>query len=468
VKFFIDQHGCAKNQVDGEEIAARLEDAGYEYVASGEEADLIIVNTCGFIESAKRESIDATLAVKALWPDKKVLVAGCLAQRYPEALMDDMAEVDGVFGNADLSLVTEAVGKTMTGDREAIVPAQPKAISDGYYIRRRLFDFPGVAYVKVTEGCNNRCAYCAIPLIRGDLRSRSIADVRNECRNLIQSGIYEINLIGQDLGAYGWDLAAREENGAKTDLPDLLEALSSLEGDFRIRVLYIHPDHFPKEIFKVMARDPRILPYFDLPFQHASEPILRAMNRTGSIRKYLDLVAMIRASLPESMIRCTFLVGFPGETEEDFKVLQAFQAEAKPDWMGVFAYSREEGTPAYSMKGRIGKKTAAERRKLVESAQETITPERLRRFIGSEVEVIAEESVEGSELSLCRAWMQAPEVDGFTVVKGFVAPGQRARVKIVAVNGVDFEAELAEPARPAGSTGLTGAAKPAAPIGADA
>lgn len=468
VKFFIDQHGCAKNQVDGEEIAARLEDAGYEYVSSGEEADLIIVNTCGFIESAKRESIDATLAVKALWPDKKVLVAGCLAQRYPEALLDDMAEIDGIFGNADLSLVTQAVGKTMAGDREAIVPAPPAAISDDYYIRKRLFDFPGVAYVKVTEGCNNRCTYCAIPLIRGDLRSRNIADVKDECRNLIRSGIYEINLIGQDLGAYGWDLAAKEDSGAKTDLPALLAALSSLEGDFRIRVLYIHPDHFPKEIFKVMARDPRILPYFDLPFQHASEPILRAMNRTGSLRKYLDLVAMIRASLPESMIRCTFLVGFPGETEEDFKALQAFQSEARLDWMGVFTYSREEGTPAYSMKGRVSKKIAAERKKLVESAQEIITPERLRRFIGSEVEVIAEESVEGSELSLCRAWMQAPEVDGLTVVKGVLAPGQRARVKIVAVNGVDFEAELVGWARPAGLASPAGSAKPTAPAGADA
>ncbi|HWR13067.1 MAG TPA: 30S ribosomal protein S12 methylthiotransferase RimO [Rectinemataceae bacterium] len=482
MKFFIDQHGCAKNQVDGEEIAARLEDAGYEYVSSGEDADLIIVNTCGFIESAKRESIDATIAIKALWPDKKVLVAGCLAQRYPEALMDDMAEVDGVFGNADLSLVADSVGKTLAGDRRAIVPAQPATIGGNYYARKRFFDFPGVANVKVTEGCNNRCTYCAIPLIRGELRSRSIEDVMAECRNLIQSGVYEINLIGQDLGVYGWDLRPRDaaddeagggtgagvsaEVGAgagaegKTDLPALLAALSSLEGEFRVRVLYIHPDHFPKDILKVMARDPRILPYFDLPFQHASEGILRAMNRTGSKRKYLDLVATIRAFLPESMIRCTFLVGFPGETEEDFSLLQAFQAEARLDWMGVFTYSREEGTPAYSMKGRVSKKTATMRKNLVESAQEVITSERLKRFVGAEVEVIAEESVEGSELSLCRAWMQAPEVDGLTVVKGALKPGERMRVKIVAVNGVDFEAEPAlsvEPARPAKPIKASGA-----------
>ena len=435
MKFFIDQHGCAKNQVDGEEIAARLEKAGHEYIASGEEADLIIVNTCGFIESAKRESIEATIAIKSRWPDKKVLVAGCLAQRYPEALLGDLAEADGIFGNADLSLVTTSVSDTARGDRRAIAPGQPLAVQGNYYSRTRLFDFPGAAYVKVTEGCDNRCTYCAIPLIRGVLRSRSMDDIIDECRDLLRRGIFEINLIGQDLGAYGRDLA----DG--TDLAALLYRLSSMEGDFRIRVLYIHPDHFPEGILDVMAGDRRILPYFDLPFQHASETILKAMNRKGSPDKYLALIAKIRKALPESMIRCTFLVGFPGETEEDFAILRAFQDKARLDWMGAFAYSREEGTPAYSMKGRVSKKTANARKAIVEAAQEAITNERLQRFIGAEAEVLAEESVEGAELSLGRVWMQAPEVDGLTVVKDHMAPGSRRRVRIVAVNGVDFEAE---------------------------
>ena len=443
MKFFIDQHGCAKNQVDGEEIAARLEDAGNEYVASVEEADLIIVNTCGFIESAKRESIDATIRMKTQWPGKKVLLAGCLAQRYPEALLQDMAEADGIFGNADLSLVKVAVEKTMEGERSALAPAQPPTIDGHFYVRTRLFDFPGVAHLKITEGCGNHCTYCAIPLIRGNLRSRSIDDVARECEILIGAGIYEINLIGQDLGAYGRDMASSADpGGAKNpDLPSLLRRLSSLEGEFRIRVLYIHPDHFPVEILEVMAKDSRILPYFDLPFQHASERILRAMNRKGSSRKYLELIGKIRARLPESMIRSTFLVGFPGETDEDFEILRAFQEEAKLDWLGVFAYSREEGTPAYSMKGRVSKKTANQRKSLIEAAQEPITSERLKRFIGVETEVIAEETVEGSPLSLGRAWMQAPDVDGLTVIKGSVAPGERRKVRIVAVNGVDFEAE---------------------------
>jgi len=453
VKFYIDQHGCAKNQVDGEELVARLEAEGHEYVGEGAQADLIIVNTCGFIESAKRESIDAIIGIKSQWPDKKVLVAGCLAQRYPGELIGDMAEADGIFGNADLSLVGKAAGLTMRGERPAIAPAQPGFIDTRFYKRKRLFDFPGVAHVKITEGCGNRCTYCAIPLIRGELRSRSIEDVVDECRALVGSGIHEINLIGQDLGAYGDDLRTRPETAAGhegaeggaasagPDLPALLGELSSLEGDFRIRVLYIHPDHFPSGILDVMAGDPRILPYFDLPFQHASEPLLKAMNRKGSSWKYLDLVATIRAALPESMIRSTFLVGFPGETDEDFKVLRDFQDEARLDWLGVFTYSREEGTPAYSMKGRVAKKLAVLRKNLVESAQEAITSARLQRFIGAEVEVIAEEPVEGSPLTLGRAWMQAPDVDGLTVLKMNLAPGERRRARIVAVNGVDFEAE---------------------------
>jgi ribosomal protein S12 methylthiotransferase len=444
MKFYIDQHGCAKNQVDGEEIAARLEDGGHEYVSTAEAADLVIVNSCGFIESAKRESIEATIAIKARWPGKKVLLAGCLAQRYPEELLGDMAEADGIFGNADLSLAVDAARKTLEGDREAIVPVQPDEIGGKYYSRRRLFDFPGSTYVKVTEGCDNFCTYCAIPLIRGRLRSRSVEDIVDECRALIGRGICEINLIGQDLGAYGRDLAAGANasgGGRAPGLADLLAALSALEGDFRVRTLYIHPDHFPEGILEVMKRDRRILPYFDLPLQHASERVLKAMNRKGSPRIYLDLIARIRASLDDAMIRSTFLVGFPGETDEDFETLRRFQDEAKLDWLGVFTYSREENTPAYGMKGRVAKKVAEARKASIEAAQEAITGERLRRFIGRTVEALAEEGVEGEKLTLGRAWMQAPDVDGLTVIKGSFAPGATCLARIVGVNGVDLEAE---------------------------
>lgn len=435
MKFFIDHHGCAKNQVDGEELASRLEAAGHRYVPTGDEADCIIVNTCGFIESAKKESIDAALTIKRFWPDKKVLVAGCLAQRYPEALMAEMAEADGVFGNADLSLISQAMRNLEEGYRSSIVVEQPANIPASFFPRRRLFDYPGSAHLKITEGCNNRCSYCAIPLIRGSLRSRSIEDVAAELEALATRGIFEINLIGQDLGAYGRD------SSGESDLVRLLERLERIDGDFRLRVLYIHPDHFPEGLLEIMSSSRKILPYFDLPFQHASEKILLAMNRQGSAGGYLKLIERIRKTLPESMIRSTMLVGFPGESEEDFKVLQDFQREAALDWLGVFSYSREEGTPAYTMKARVAKKLAEARKSSIEAAQEPITARRLRRFIGKEVEVLVEEAVEGASLCLARGWMQAPDVDGLTLVKARLEPGQRAMVRISAVNGVDFEAD---------------------------
>jgi ribosomal protein S12 methylthiotransferase len=436
--------------VDGEEISARLEDMGHEYVPTGDEAELIIVNTCGFIESAKKESIDAALSIKALWPDKKVLLAGCLAQRYPEEILAEMAEVDGVFGNADLSLIGEAASKAIAGQRAVIAPPQTSVISEPYYSRTRLFEFPGSAHVKITEGCDNRCTYCAIPLIRGGLRSRDPEDIFRECKDLVAKGTYEINLIGQDLGSYGVDFKASGTRPA-IDLPGLLKKLSSIEGDFRIRVLYIHPDHFPWGILEAMAEDGRLAPYFDLPFQHASERLLKAMNRRGSSERYLELIARIRSALPESMIRSTFLVGFPGENEEDFEILKDFQRRVKLDWLGVFAYSREEGTPAYSFKDRVTKKLAAARKKEIEDAQGAITDERLRRFIGSSIRVLVEEKVEGETLSLGRGWMQAPDVDGSTVLDGDFAPGALVNARILAVHGVDFEAEPEDTARGEGS-----------------
>jgi ribosomal protein S12 methylthiotransferase len=433
MKFFIDQHGCAKNQVDGEEILARLEAEGHLYVPSAKDADLIIVNSCGFIESAKRESIEAVVQIKAQWPDKKLLLAGCLAQRYPEELLAEMSELDGLAGNADLSGFPAVVASLESGDRKAFVPPQPEVMASSCR-RTRLFDFPGTAHVKITEGCNNRCSYCAIPLIRGGLRSRPMPEILAECSELVARGISELVLIGQDLGSYGTEVPGPR-------LPDLLSALSAMEGHFRVRVLYIHPDHFPEGILEVMARDGRILPYFDLPFQHASRSLLKAMNRKGSAEEYLSLIGKIRKALPDSMIRSTFLVGFPGETEGDFAVLEAFQRDADLDWLGVFPYSREEGTPAYAMKPRVTKKVAEARKRRIEDEQEKITPARLTRFIGSSVEVLVEEEVEGSELSLGRTWMQAPEVDGLTVLKGRFRPGDRVRARIVAVNGVDLEAE---------------------------
>jgi len=440
VRFWIDRHGCAKNDVDGEEISARLEAAGHSCAEGAADADLVIVNTCGFIEDAKKESIGAVVALKAAYPGKRILVAGCLSQRYAAELAADLPEADGIIGNADLSAVLAAAEATLAGERPVSVPEASSSI--GAVRRLRRFDFPGTAHVKATEGCSNFCSFCAIPIIRGALRSRPLNEVESECRDLLAQGVREIVLIGQDLGSYGRDLADASL------LPELLERLTRIDGDFIVRTLYIHPDNFPEPVLSVMAADPRLVPYLDLPFQAASGSLLKAMNRRGSSGKYLDLIARIRASLPDAAIRSTFLLGFPGETDEDFAILRDFQERARLDWLGSFAYSREEGTSAYDMRSRVPKKIVAARRKMIEEAQERITRERLERFVGRELDVLVEERVlpsddgneEQEELSLGRTWNQAPDVDGLTVLRGSAEPGTTVRARILAVNGVDFDA----------------------------
>jgi ribosomal protein S12 methylthiotransferase len=440
--FFIDNHGCAKNQVDAEEISERLEAAGHTYVETADKADLVIVNTCGFIKDAKQESIDAVLELRARHPEVRILVAGCLSQRYAADLDTELTEADGFVGNADLSILPEAAEATLAGQHPVLVPPAPS--SSAAVLRRRLFDFPGTAHVKAAEGCSNNCSYCAIPLIRGPLRSRPLDEVASECRTLVERGISELVLIGQDLGSFGRDSAS---SCSSSLLPDLIRAISRIEGDFRVRILYLHPDNFPEELLDSMAADERILPYFDLPFQHASARILRAMNRRGNAEAYLDLLARIRSVFPEAAIRSTFLIGFPGESEEDFGELRQFQEAAKLDWLGSFAYSREEGTAAYSLKGRVPASLVSARRKAVEEAQERITRERLERFIGMELDVLAEEIFERpegkpdeEELTIGRAWNQAPEVDGLTVIRGRVEPGTVVRVRVLRLAGVDFDA----------------------------
>jgi ribosomal protein S12 methylthiotransferase len=455
MRFWIDLHGCAKNDVDAEEIGARLEAAGHSFAEGFEDADLIIVNTCGFIEDAKKESIQAVVGIKAAYPGKRVLVAGCLSQRYASQLAADLSEADGIVGNADLAVVLAAAESTLAGERPVLVPEMPRAetghtrLAEGervqpapysrYVKRSRRFDFPGTAHVKATEGCSNFCAFCAIPIIRGRLRSRPLGEVVSECLDLVAQGVRELVLIGQDLGSYGRDA------GESSLLPELLATLSAVEGDFRVRTLYIHPDNFPEAMLPVIAADPRLLPYFDLPFQHASARILGAMNRRGSAEAYLGLIARIRGELPDAAIRSTFLIGFPGETDGDFAELRDFQERARLDWVGSFAYSREEGTAAYDMRGRVPGRTVAARRKALEEAQERITRERLERFVGRELDVLVEEKVEPASeddeaLSLGRTWNQAPEVDGLTVLRGSHEGGSMVRSRILAVNGVDFDA----------------------------
>lgn len=506
--FFLDQHGCAKNQVDAELLIGILQSNNWTKTDIPEEAALIIVNSCGFIDSAKKESLDAVITARAAYPKAKILLAGCLAERYADDFRDTLVEADAFFGNGNLSRLSEVLEKLFpavpspaavpainppidgsTVFRPVLIPAQLGVCGGD---RPTLLSFSRSAYVKITEGCDNCCSFCAIPLIRGGLRSRTVADIAAECRALISRGIYELNLIGQDLASFGCGAADRiaagssassETSSTASPLSVLLRALSALEGDFRVRLLYIHPDHFPRDILPVMTADARFLPYFDIPFQSGDEAILKQMNRRGSADIYRALVKDIRTAFSDAgnpygtiALRTTFLVGFPGETDESFETTARFLADIRSMWSGAFTWSREEGTKAADMKKRVTQKAARTRLETLQAIQTRITPEELAFFVGKTFEVLVEELIEepghqdenapdagttsanpadtqpipSSRLALGRSWFQAPEVDGAVVLQYEdnqtdlagrpIAPGSVVKAFIMAVNGVDVEA----------------------------
>jgi len=418
-----------------------LDKAGWECVPDAELADIIIVNSCGFIESAKQESINAVLQWRKIYPGKKILLAGCLAQRYAKELSKTLTEADGFMGVNDIAQIVQTAENLTNGTEKTDANPAHVTLHTG---ERPLLSLPGSAYVKISEGCNNRCSFCAIPLIRGSLVSRTIPDIVEECRVLLSRGIVELNIIGQDIGAFGTDGTA--QTAAK--LSELLNAISSLEGHFWVRLLYIHPDHFPVQILDIMEKDERFLPYFDIPFQHASSKILTAMNRRGTAEKYLQLLETIRRRLPRAVIRSTFLLGFPGETEKDFQALLDFQEKAELDWLGCFTYSREEGTSAYSMKERVPAKTATARKQTIEERQVPITEKNMNRFIGQNMEVLIEERIDsaaedGETFWLGRLYCQAPDIDGAAVIVGgaggeSLQTGKFAKCKAIDRRGFDI------------------------------
>lgn len=460
--FFLDQHGCAKNQIDGELILTRLLKKGMKRVDSPEEADLIIVNSCGFIESAKRESLEAVIDAKTSYPKAKVLLAGCLSERYAETLAEDLPEADGIIGNGDLSAI-DSIVDSMTEGCRPVETYDQQGVCCGE--REELLSFPGSAYVKITEGCDNRCSFCAIPLIRGTMRSRPPQDIIEEIKSLVARGIVEINLVGQDSAAFGMDgshphkkeiWSQFDGTGTKrSPLAQLLHGISQLEGKFWLRLLYIHPDHFPLDILPVMAQDSRLLPYFDIPFQSGCDPIIKAMNRTGTGAEYTQLVQNIRSrlhspKLGEPALRTTFLVGFPGETDDHAAQTLDFIRGIKPDWAGSFTYSREDDTPAAAMKNQVPKKVAEIRNQALQQLQEEITSERLRQRVDRTYDVLIEEVIEGGDgegngLAIGRCWFQAPEVDGAVVVSydleeqgHLVASGRMVPVLVTGSSGVDL------------------------------
>ena len=469
--FYIDLHGCAKNQTDAEIIVSFLEKEGFCYVQNPDEAAFILINSCGFIQSAKKESINAIYELRSAYPNAKIILTGCLAERYSQSLYDDMPELDGVFGNGNLAEIAGFMKKYSQDEKRfaQVFPQQGICAAE----RKVLFNFPGSAYVKITEGCSNHCSFCAIPLIRGELRSRAVDAIIDEIKDLVKAGVYEINLIGQDIAAYGTGLEEEDKKirtaAEKTGLSPiayLISKITEIKGDFIVRPLYIHPDHFKADILTEMKKDARFVPYFDIPFQSGDDNIIRKMNRSGSAAQYEALIKQIRDFYPQAALRTTFLTGFPGETDEAAENTVQFVKNIAPDWSGCFPYSREEDTPAYSMKPAVPARVAKKRADGIEKVQSEITGEKLKKYVGQTLSVLIEEIIDmnpadGDEnqasedcdegLAIGRAWFQAPEVDGCVVVRyertygdesDKVKPGNLVEVKILAVTGVDLDARF--------------------------
>ena len=458
--FFLDQHGCAKNQVDGELLINRLVNKGLTQVFDASEADVIVINSCGFIESAKKESLDAVFSAKSAYPDSKIILAGCLAERYADEFKKELTEADAILGNGDLSKIDDVVDSLREGKR-AVIKEKQLGVCCGE--RNLLLSFNGSAYIKITEGCNNNCSYCAIPLIRGQLRSRRASEIVEEIKDLLSKGIFEFNLVGQDLAAYGTgkddDVYGEGRSplncadGKISPLARLLGDISKISGDFWIRLLYIHPDHFTSDILPVIKADKRILPYFDIPFQTGDNDLIKAMNRVGNADEYIKIAQLIRNELPESALRTTFLTGFAGETEAAHENTKEFLKKISFDWSGCFSYSKEDDTVGAKMKNQVPHKIAEKRAKELEEIQAVITKERLSRRCGKEYDILIEEIVEGEEsgLAIGRAWFQAPEVDGSVVVSydkdneeenSAVKKGRLVRVKITSSSSVDLNGEF--------------------------
>ncbi len=430
--------GCAKNLVDTEVMLGIMREHGIELTTEPADADILIVNTCAFILSAKEESITTILNLaeyKQHGRCRALIAAGCLGQLYKRELLDEMPEVDAVIGTGAWNRIMEAIEEALSG-RRVILIGEREIIYDAKTPRIRTT--PNYfAYVKIAEGCNNRCAFCSIPLIRGRQISRPIEDIRAEVERLAQAGVKEINLIAQDTTAYGTDLYGRPK------LVELLRELVKVDVHW-IRILYAYPKRFSDELIDLIAAEPKICNYVDLPLQHASNKILKRMNRPDSRESIEALLKKIRAKIPGVVIRSTFIVGFPGETDEDFLELKNFLTEQRLDKVGVFTYSQEENTAAYDFPDQIPEEVMQERYHDLMSLQSLISQELNEELEGTELEVLIESrDQEVSEVVAGRSYRDAPEVDGLVYIENDnrSKAGDIVRVKVLAGFVYDIAAE---------------------------
>jgi len=428
--------GCAKNRVDSENLLGILRERGMEIVADPAEAEVIFVNTCGFIEPAKEESIEAIFEMaeyKQTGKLKKLYVTGCLAQRYPDSLMEEIPEIDGIMGVADYARLWDMMQDAEKGLRPCYTADGPRFLKTP----RVLTTPPYSPFVKISDGCDNRCTYCAIPLIRGNYASRPFDDIVDECRRLADDGVTEITLIAQDTSRYGCDLG-----DGHYQLPELLEAVSAIEKIHWVRVLYCYPDSTDDRLLDAIATLPKVAPYLDLPLQHIDDTMLRRMNRRGSSDWIKSRIAECRKR--GILLRTTMIVGFPGETQEQFETLLSFVKEARFERLGAFTYSPEEGTPAAEMPDQLEEEEKLLRLDQLMMLQQAVSMEINEARIGTECEVL----VDGFDEGRCygRSIYEAPESDGCIWLNSDreLVPGTYVRVRITEADAYDLYAEVIE------------------------
>ncbi|HNV68280.1 MAG TPA: 30S ribosomal protein S12 methylthiotransferase RimO [Candidatus Ozemobacteraceae bacterium] len=439
MKFHLVSLGCPKNLVDSEGVAADLHRLGWTYTDQPQAADLLFVNTCGFIQEAKEESLAMIMKMlewKQEKPQLKVCAFGCLVKRYHEEIARDIPELDHLFDFHSLPHLREWLHQafpSLSRQRGRIPHEQTSTERERTH---RLFTAPHVGYLKISEGCSNRCTYCAIPGIRGDFRSKPLDAVLADATHLVETGAREIIVVAQDTTRYGTDLPGSNH------LPELLQKLSNLPRVRWIRLQYLHPARLSEPVIEQLFSIPKVLPYFDIPFQHVADELLERMNR-GVTQDHLEnLVRVIRRLFPESVLRSTFIVGFPGETQTHFEQLLEFIEDLPFDRIGAFPYSPEDGTPASRLRPRVPKKVARERLDELMTLQQMLINERNQSWVGKTLEVIVDRLEEGRAHG--RTFGDAPEVDNevhFDVSKR-VAPGDFLRVKLTSADAYDFEGEL--------------------------
>lgn len=406
-KVYFHTLGCSKNDVDTSVMESLLDSEKYVLEQDPYVADVIVVNTCGFIDAAKEESIDAILNFAKLKEKnlKKLILAGCLAQRYAKELLSEIPEADGVLGTGNLKDINQVMDSAFMDNKIAVI----EDINSDYIEHTKKSSVNVTEYVKISEGCNNNCTYCIIPKLRGRNRSRAIEDIVKEIEYLVEKGTREVILIGQNTTDYGIDIYN------EYSLAKLIREISKIEKLKWIRVLYLYPDNFSDELIEEFKTNDKLLKYADIPLQHHSDKILKLMNRRTSREEIVNLVEKLKREIPDIVLRTTYIVGFPGEDKKDFEILKNFVKEGHFTRLGVFTYSREEGTPAYSMPNQVDEEEKEKRQNEIMEIQMKVSQKILEGFVDKELTVLVEEKVDDNTF-VGRSYIDAPEIDGCTYI----------------------------------------------------